>query len=318
MILNFEEYVQDIAVEVSRTLGDVLEVASTRWIRRPIGKEAVKDATLAFYVDGKRRTDDIVILISNASFPSVVQDDVSLAREIGMRVSQSVGSHIVAPLVEGKFGKQTYAAFSRLSPLSDFRFVRAFQKHRAAKEILPWIVELAKETKTYPNSSKDLECYFIRPLVTLRDDSALSVAVRDRAIEYLDLVRSGVVKLFTSAQHGDFWIGNVFFERRVLSSINPALGDFTVIDWRGARLDGYPCLDWMRLCSSLFKTGASCNDRLISAYCSGIGVSALEFQMYCFLGLGKLGEELDQFPKERYVAMCDSALTFLEAHSRNK
>ncbi|RYH06237.1 hypothetical protein [Tropicimonas sp. IMCC6043] len=318
MLIEFEEYVLDIAMEVSRSLGDTLEVSSTRWISRPIGKGRVKDATLAFYVDGKRRSDDIVLLISNPSFPSVVQADVAQAREIAVRVSHRVGCHIAMPVVEGRFGKQTYAAFTRLSPLSDFRLVKAFQRRRAGSVILPWIVELAKETRQYPSTPSDIERYFVQPLVSLRDDEALSGRVRDRATEYLGVVRGERVSLFTAAQHGDFWIGNVFFVRRAFPRINPVLGDFTVIDWRGSRMNGYPCVDWMRLCSSLFKVGSSSNDRLISAYQSALGISALEFQVYCFLALGRLGEELDQFPKERYIAMCDKALAFIDAHSRSE
>jgi len=233
-----------------------------------------------------------------------------------MRVSEPVGSRIAAPVNEGKFGEQTYAAFSRLSPLSDFRLVRALQKHRAARRILPWMVEIARETKQHRDGPLDFERYFVNPLVALCNDKDLSDRVRDRAAEYLRFVRTRKTNLFTAVQHGDFWIGNVFFERRVLPNINPSLGDFSVIDWRGARLDGYPCIDWMRLCSSLFRDGSSRNNELVSAYINALGISALEFQAYCFLALGRLGDELDQFPKERYIAACDKTLAFIDAHAR--
>jgi hypothetical protein len=311
-----EEYVVDITERVSKSLGDNLELSTTRWINRPVGKERVKDATFALYVNGKRRADDIVLLISNPSFPHAVQADVAQAREVAARVSYRIGCHIAMPVAEGKFGEQTYAAFSRLSPLSDFRLVRTLQKNRAASRILPWIIELSKETRQFRETIPDLERYFVQPLVSLCDDEDLSGRVKDRAIEYLRVVRSGEISLFTSVQHGDLWIGNVFFERRSFSDINPTLGDFKVIDWRGARLDGYPCIDWMRFCSSLFKIGCSGNDALISAYQGALGISAIEFRVYCFLALGRLGSELDQFPKEKYIALCDKTLAFIDAHSR--
>ena len=313
MKLQFEEYVLDIAEQVSKSVGDTLELSTTRWISRPIGKEEVKDATLAFYVDGKRRTDDIVLLISNFSFPGVVEADVAQAREIATQVSRDVARHIAAPVNEGRFGKQTYAAFSRLSPVSNLRLVRALQKNRAASKILPWTVKLAEETRQYRDASPDFERYFVDPLERLHDDEALSDKVRERAVEYLGFVRNREANLFTTVQHGDFWIGNVFFERRIFEDINPSLGDFSIIDWRGARLDGYPCIDWMRFCSSMFRTGSGTNDRLIHAYIDALGISTYEYKVYCFLALGRLGGELDHFPKERYVTACDRTLAFIDA-----
>lgn len=317
MRLEFEEYVLDIAGQVSDSLGDTLDVSTTRLIGLPTGKKALLDSTLAFYVDGKHRTDDVVLLVSNASFPDVVHADVARAREIAARVSDPVRVHISAPVSEGKLGTQTYAAFSRLSPLSDFRLVKRLQKHKAARKVLPWIVELAKETKEHRDAPPDFERYFIHPLVALCDDDALSDNVRNRADEYLGVVRNREANLFTVVQHGDFWIGNVFFARRAFPNINPALGDFSVIDWRGARLDGYPCSDWLRFCSSLFKSRSAQTAELISAYKNALEISDLEFQVYCFLALGRLGGELDQFPKERYIAACDNTLAFIDAHSRS-
>lgn len=315
MKLNFEEYIIDIAERVSTELGNVLDVSTTRWIKRPIEKEQFKDATLAFYVDGKRRTNDVVLLISNYYFPDVVEADVARAREIALRVSQHVGRHIAAPICEGKYGNQTYATFSRLSSLSDFRLIRLFQKNNAAKIILPWLIDLAKETKEERGAPDEYENYFVHPLVTLCNDKLVSADVRNLASEYLEFVHNRKTELFTVVQHGDFWIGNVFFERRILPEINPTLGEFSVVDWRGSSLDGYPCIDFLRLCSSMFNIGSARNKELLAQYLDALEISQDEFRLYCLLALGRLGAELDQFPKEIYLRLCDRTSEFIKAHS---
>ncbi len=308
--------VLEIVERISKCLGNTLEPSTTLSITRPEGKGRVKDATLAFYVDGKKSENDVVVLISNTLYPEAVHFNVSQAHEIARRVSPQVSLHIQKPIAKGKIGERTYAAFSRLSPISEYRIVRATQKYRAASRTLPWIVGLAKETMLYRDTPKEFERYFLEPLVSLRDSENVSDKVRIRAAEYLEIVRKKEMRWFTAVQHGDFWIGNVMFERRAFTNINPALGDFSVIDWGGARLDGYPCFDWMRLCRSLFGYGASKNKKFVASYTDSLGISALEFEIYCFLALGKLGAELDQFPMERYIGACDRTLAYIDALSR--
>lgn len=314
MSFQFESYVHEIVERVSQDLGHSLDLSTTRWINRPVGKELVKDASLAFYVDGKKRADDIVLLVANTVFPGVIHADIARAREVSALLSPDVARHVSAPINMGTFGDQTYAAFARLSPVSDTRLVRLLQKRRAARKVFPWVVELARQTQKSQDDPKQFERHFVRPLQALSNNDAVSDRVRQRAADCLEFVQQGSANFFTCVQHGDFWIGNVFFDRRKAESINPSLGDFSVIDWRGAQLDGYPCVDWMRFCSSLFKTGSRQNNDLISDYRAALNVSAMEFQTYCFLAFGRLGEELDQFPIERYVAGCDRNLTFLDTH----
>lgn len=314
MSFQFESYVHEIVDRVSRDLGHTLDVMTARWINRPVGKELVKDASLAFYVDGKTRADDIVLLVANPAFPGVIHADVALARKVEALLTSDIARHISTPINMGTYHDQTYAVFARLSPVSDFRLVRLLQKHRAARKVLPWSVALAHQTRQPQQTSDAIERAFIHPLVALSNNDVVSDPVKDRAARCLDVVTQGTTELFTCVQHGDFWIGNVFFDRRPAQNINPGLGDFTVIDWRGARLDGYPCVDWMRFCASLFKPGSGHNGDLVAAYRTALNVSKMEFQIYCMSAFGRLGQELDQFPVERYTAGCDKALTFLDAH----
>lgn len=310
--LEIDEYVFDIARQVSRSLGDELDTATIRWVNPSLSKKRVNDATLAFYLDGKAQRNDIVLLISNPSYPNSVMNDVSRARRIARILSPAVASRISSPIYEGKYGEQTFAAFSRLSPLSNYRLIRIMQREMAVKSILPWLIEFALETQVFRTTSGDIERYYERPLLAICEDQDMSKEITSRARTCLNLVRDKNPKLFTSAQHGDFWIGNIFFRKRALQSINPILGDFTVIDWGGSRLHGYPCIDCLRLCTSLYRLGSSRTRNFTSAYNSAMKISALEYQLYCLSALGKLSMDLDQFPKEHFIALCDNVLKFID------
>ena len=311
MMAVLEAYLYDIAEQVSETIGGCLDVSTARWIPRPPDHQAVSDATLALYIDGKRARDDVVLLISSPSFPDTVGEDVVQAQSVAARLGPSVARHIVSPLCEGRAGRQSWAAFSRLSALSAYRMPRLFQKQAAAREILPWLSALAHNTKDHKADPSDYDACFIRPLEHLASRADLSSALR----RFVDGCHKTVLKdrpdLFTVAEHGDFWIGNILFERRGLSRFDPRPGDFRVIDWRGARLEGYPCTDAIRFTASLRSKGFSRSDCFLHKYLKCLKISGSEMDVYCLASLGRLGEDLDQFPQGRYRQMCEVTFAFL-------
>ena len=244
--MDFEAYIIEMVEQSSQALGGTLDVSSTRWINPPAGKDQVKDAGMAFYIDGNRRVDDAVLLVSNPNFGHTVSADVECARQVAIQVDQKVGKHISRPIYEGRFGNQTYAIFSRLSPISGNKIVRRLQKPAIVRKVAPWLASLADQTRQENHDALDHDRLFVKPLIDLSRDEDISGNIRDFAKEILVHVEKDKPNLFTIVQHGDFWIGNVFFERRIFENINPVIGDFSVIDWRGMRLDGYPCVDLVR------------------------------------------------------------------------
>lgn len=105
-----------------------------------------------------------------------------------------------------------------------------------------------------------------------------------------------------------------YFSDGFIPDLNPLLGEFSVIDWRGSRTNGYPCVDLARFCSSIYRNGSSKTDNLISSYIGGLGISKFEMSIYCLLSIGRLGANLDQFPKERFNSLCERLFEFLQAH----
>ncbi len=303
-----------VAEEASAKLGGMLDLSSTRWIARPAGKERIGDATLALYVDGVQPAHDVVLLISNPAFPETVCEDVARARTIAGRVRQSVARHIVTPVCEGRVAARSYAAFARLNPLSRHKGPRFVQKALAARRIVPWLADLAADTRVpAPDGAGYSKC-FIDPLGALVEDPDLSAPLRRFAEYSRDRVAADRPDLFTAVQHGDFWLGNVLFDRRAFAALRPSPGVFRVIDWRGARTDGYPCMDLARLCISLYGPRSTRSRGLVQRYRTALNLSEAEIGVYCLLSLGQLEAHRDQLPKERYVKMCETTFDFLGTH----
>lgn len=304
----------DIVGSVSEALGNTLNVSSLRTIARPDGKEDVKDATLAFFVDGKARVDDIVLLLSNPVFPDTVMEDVDKASAIRELLDPEIAQHINRPQKVGTYGQQSYAVYARLDTVSDNKFIRIPQRHRVAPDIVSWSARLAAQTRISRKGTPDFAGYFIDPLQSILEDSDAPEDFRALAGQCLDFVSSADRDFFTTVEHGDFWIGNVLFERKMFSGLSPILGDFFVIDWRGARLDGYPCKDVVRFCRSLYGAESPRSGALVKSYREALGLCPFEMGLYCILSLGRLGANLEFFPRPRYYALVQETILFLRAH----
>lgn len=314
MARNIEDYIIEIARQASSGLGGTLNLSSLCQIGGARGKGWVTDAGLAFYIDGHRRADDAVLLVASPSFGHTVATNVAAARRAAGQVDEAVGRHIARPIYEGQRGAQSFAVFSRLSPVSDTKIIRYLQRSGVTARVTPWLIQLAQQTRRMAQDAADYDRLFIAPLIGLSDDADVAQPIRDFAKSLAAQVQKDRPDLFTVMQHDDFWVGNIMFERRRYEALNPALGDFAVIDWRGVRLDGYPGLDLSRYCRSIYSPGDARTRAIMRDYGAALGVSSREMSLYLMLALGRLGAELDQFPKQRYASMCDKVFRLLQTH----
>lgn len=311
---DFPQYIVDgIIKQVSDDLGGTINTAAVHWIPRPQGKETTRDATLAIYVDGHSRKDDIVVLISNPDFPDAVADDMACAKTASDVVEGEISQHIIRPVSAGNLNGQTYGAFPRLYPMSDNRLLRVFQKRAFAADVIDWLVAFAAQTKNNGSNLPYIDA-FSRPLELLSEDSEAPARVRSATRLSAEFISREQPELFTTAQHGDFGIWNILFGKKPARNWNPVLGQFQIIDWRGMRQDGYPCADLVTFCSSLYRRGASGPSAHIERYIKGLSIPRTEMYLYCLLRLGQIRANLDQFPKPQFYALCEGTLEFLKAH----
>ncbi len=313
-----ERALLEITEIVSLELGGALDVSSMRRIVRPNDEEPLGDSTFALLVDGKSAADNIVLLVSNAEYSNTVSVDLARASSVAKLVDSDVGGHIVKPLLSGAYEGQAYAAFSRLHLMSENRFLRFYEKNIAAPKIISWCTSLAKQTQKRLNSDQYYNTRFIEPLEWLRSDSECPAQIQNLAHMCLEDVTNSKRDLWTSVEHGDLWIGNILFEyrSRFFPSIHP--DKFHVIDWRGSKDDGYPCIDAIRFLLSIYKFDNPHSISLFRSYTEKLCISNFEVSIYSMLSLGCLSRNLDLFPREHFYGLCEMIYEFLQTRGYTK
>lgn len=310
MNLDFEEFIADIVENSAERLGKDLDLSSIRWFERPGFKDAVADASCIFFIDGKDRKNDITLILSNKDFPETVRNACELATSVHQRLDANERRHVLVPLLEGVFDGQSYAVFPRLESFSKNKALRFAQKRFLQPKIADWLAALAVQTTTYCNDSDEVQRAFVEPFEYLADEIKLPNAIRKFSETYLSTDIGTRFQLFTTVHHGDFWSGNILSTRGILPGFGFLTGDFRIIDWGTARLDGFPCIDIIRFANSSNRNTKAAG-QIVQNYADAIDISYEEVALYAMASLGRLGLDIGQFPKPRFLAMTEWVFDFL-------
>jgi hypothetical protein len=301
---TIEEYILDIAQIAAREIGVNYDLLTFRSLVSSERQQTVADASLVFAIDGMNRRDDVIIVVSNPQFPNTAFEAAVRAKAFRSVLSPKTAEKVLLPLFEGTFETQSYAIYRRLRPLSDVKGFAYFQKRLIANPVVKWLSEVAKETESRPIGRDVVERSFMVPLDYLTNERDLSERPRATALKYLTMVKAQDAELISVAEHGDLWIGNILLEQRLLNKT------FFVIDWRGSRLDGYPFVDLLRLCMSIGVRNLKARS-LFERYAADAALSGIDPALHCLAALGRIGLNLDQFPKAGYLDLVERACSAL-------
>jgi hypothetical protein len=237
----------------------------------------VADSTHKFLVH-LGRSAQFILIVSNTVSPLLVQRNVARMRMAKTRLSKRVGNAIELPLVEGKYGARSYALWRMRTPLSSNRLRRAIQKELITPVVAQWLAEVATETLHAGEASE-------------------SVALIDRLLSVPELSN----EIRASA---DLWLGNILKA--------PTPRGFMVIDWAGARSDGFPFFDLVKFGCSIDASAKEFR-QLLENYCQSIHCSPAIALPSVLAGLGQLHQELEYFPEQQFIALCDRKFAALRS-----
>lgn len=283
--------------------------ARWRWIGRPEGKSDVADATLAAALtlpDGAAR----VLLVSNARFPDAVAEAVAKIGSLRARLSPGVAARLLEPLAEGRRDGRSYALFPMLAPIAEGGLRGRLEKTLVAPAVVGWLARLAEETRA-PCPPAARAALFEAPLACVADEAGHPEPLRRAAERHLGALPE---RLVTVAEHGDFWTGNVLLAPAPVPLLAAARGAFAVIDWRGARLEGYPFADLLRFCMSSGDALSLRPRRAFAAQARRLGMGAGEVPLYVLAAIGRGGLDPGEFPRDRRLALARRMHAFLVGH----
>jgi hypothetical protein len=280
----------------------------------PLTKSAVagsaEDApSRSFVLDAKGHVVG-VLAVSSGVDPEQTARGVANAKGAKEMLGPDLGNVILEPVAEGSYEGLSYAIWPLRRDLSGRRALAFVQKRIARARLLAWLREATAMSRR-PVAGEQIESAYRRPLEALAQDAEMHDGLRNAASTALQRLADGRWKPVSVLEHGDFWLGNVLFPSLWCLRGTHKRG-FVLIDWAGARLQGYPFYDLLRLAmSSGLKPSRLRREAL--AHCAALECEPVDAFSYLAAGLGATGLDLGHFPRDRYRATAKAAYQTLQS-----
>jgi len=272
--------------------------------------EVVIDQTDKFLVTsslGKK----YFLIVSNAKFPLTVSKAISRLQDARSVLGSRTRNVVEMPMHHGYWDGVSYALWLYSLPLSNNRLYLYAQKRLLIPKMANWLSSIAEETLRNDLTSEDLRNNFIEPLEILISHPELGATLSRVSQIAISRITGGDFNPVHVLQHGDLWRGNVLIGG-AMKLLSPFGDGFVVIDWGGAKVSGYPFIDLLRFVMS-FNLSPMETARHISAMRSIIRCEPEDVASYVACSFGKLYQELDNFPRQSFINLCESSMHHLVA-----
>jgi hypothetical protein len=286
------------------------EVSGVSLLTKEAVADSAEDAPSRTCIRDKQGRMVAVMAVSSRVDPEQVARSLANAKGAREMLGSDLGNVILEPIAEGTYEGLTFALWPWRRSLSSNRIMAFLQKRRARKRVLAWLREATAVTCRRV-SEDELEAGYRRPLRALAGDEAMPEGLRRAADTGLRRLEDGTWRPYFVLEHGDFWLGNVLYPRGLWSRGTHARG-FVLIDWAGARLQGYPFYDLLRLALSSGLAPAHLRKEAL-LHCASLGCEPVDAFAYLAAGLGASGLDLGHFPLDRYHAIAETAYRTLKA-----
>jgi len=290
----------DDADFVSRFVGDRLIARSgvfgkTLSLKRFSQGADDPDSKLVYLSQGKP---GLVIVVSPALFPDVVAEECRKAAEMRSLLGD-LGVPILEPLDAGRILASTYAVLPYRRPLSQRPILRRLDDMRVNRYLFEWLLQVARRHSISGEVSRYERAF--RALDQAVSPESATAALLRKAETHL---QSGRFVARSVPMHGDLWKGNV------LRGAGPA--PFTLIDWRGSSVDGFPIFDLIRAANS-FHISPSALCRQLQLHRAALGCQMEDIPLYLLGALGHFAERRGEMPLTTLHAMIDGSVMRLSA-----
>ena len=278
--------------------GELAEFFESSWDRyRLLGSPEIIEQEASSFAGTKARlllkgsNSSAFASLSPSDSPDLVADDVEMITQARSELGPELSSVVPEILFSGRFQGRSVAVFELLTEISANRLLRKVQRTKTAILLIEWIDQVGAHTLS-ERPADQFETHIEQPLNWLATNGELSFEVRAASESALSNFEADPTMAKTVFMHGDLWWGNVMLPTS--SEGTPA--KFLVIDWGGAKANGYPLYDLVRAIES---NGGRNARSTIDRHLSLLGMDRAHGLAHVLCAAGSYGLEGGQLTSER-------------------
>lgn len=251
-----------------------------------------------------------VAQLAGASAPEMVARCVARAHEVRAALDAEAAAPVLMPFAEGTLEDRSWAIWVWCRPLAGTTG-SWLERRRLADPLHAWLADVTRQTAR-PAPDDRVDALFARPLARMATQPALSVAVRLAARGALGALDRGAWRPMFVAMHGDLHTGNVLVDVGGATgrADRPEAQRFAVIDWGGARRDGFAVYDLVRLAHAL-RIGSRRLAARLAEHCDRLGCPVAHAPWHLAAAFADVGDNLEHFPVENYARLADLSFSLL-------
>jgi hypothetical protein len=240
-----------------------------------------------------------VLQLSPKAFPNAVAEGAERARAFAGRLPLALADPVLQPLEEGRYDGRSFTILPYHRPFSNNRYLWVMQRSGVAPDLFDWILGLSRESKLPRDKGPRLETYrdnlaCIATLMTGHDALLRAVA------SGTDRIERGEIDPRFAPMHGDLWRGNI------LRGSASGSHRFSVIDWRGSEIDGFPMFDLVRLSQS-FRQSSCQLARELRRHAGALDCSIRDLEVHLLAALGHYAVHRGEMLLPNFAAMAATA-----------
>ncbi len=267
--------------------------------------DRVSDETRKVILRDQKRRPRLFLLMTEAGDRDLVLKHASTAINTRELLGEQLGESVLTPLHHDQKNGWRFAVYDYCKPLPDSNWGRRFHAFRTLPRVADWLHDVVQSTKK-PAPLDQVR----KRLVAISKFQGLSRQSAQHAMHALDRLESGDWNPSSSFSHDDLWRSNILHHSRFNPEKYGGNRRFVVIDWPGARLDGYPFYDLLRIHHSFSKPGRRFRND-ITKHCQILDCSTDDIFSYTLTALGKHALDLRNFPRERFIRTVESLRVYL-------
>lgn len=303
------KHLEEFAIYINQLSSEIYDISALRKIN-PNDETSVEDSPDKYYFPGISSKNDSVVMISNSKHPDFLDRSVKRTLTIREKLSEKNRDVVLAPLKYGRFQEMSYVIWPEQKPISDNKFIRAYEKKMIQGRVFEWLRELAKDSIVKDLDESTLSNHIRAPLECLIKNPRHSKIVKQNAAIALEKLDNKIWKPVTIFQHSDFWLENILIEKHKSRPVSQKYG-FCVIDWGGAFTNGAPVFDFIRFCRSVNVKKNRAKKELLK-YILEIELPPEDMTYSLLVALGRIGLQLESFPEDRYIEMSETSMCYLQ------